>query len=99
MRREGLPLDVIGYDKAISACEKGAQWQQALSQFNEMCEKALSPTGTSYNAFISVCMKGVSEMRRECLLLGVISHNAAISACERGAQWQQAVSLFNEMCG
>ncbi|CAK0858205.1 unnamed protein product [Prorocentrum cordatum] len=37
---------IIGYNAGISACQKGAQWQQALSLLREAVESELEPDGT-----------------------------------------------------
>ena len=34
-----MKLDVISYNAAISACEKGGQWEQAVSLLKEMQDK------------------------------------------------------------
>ena len=38
---------VIGFSAAISACEKGVQWEQALTLLHQMCA-----TGTTTYVFI-----------------------------------------------
>ena len=39
MGREGVELDTLTYNAAISACEKGGQWERALGLLEEMwCE-------------------------------------------------------------
>ena len=44
---------VISYNAAISACEKGPQWQQALSVLAAVQKTAVLPCVISYNAAIS----------------------------------------------
>ena len=41
--------------------------------------------------------KGYSETQEAGVTRNVISFHAAISACEEGGQWQQALSLLAEM--
>ena len=53
-----LEPSVISYSAGISACEKGEQWQRALSLLDEMREAKLEPEVISYNAGISACVKG-----------------------------------------
>ena len=98
--------DIIVYNAAISACEKGGQWQQALNLFRAMPKAKAIPDSISYNAAISACEKGSQWQQAlnlfEAVLRAkgtptVISHNAAISACHRGHQWQQALLLFEAM--
>ncbi|CAK0840714.1 unnamed protein product [Prorocentrum cordatum] len=43
MRAASLEPDVISYNSGISACEKGEQWQCALSLLGEMWSIKLEP--------------------------------------------------------
>ncbi len=36
MRSSGVPADMVNFNEAISACEKGQQWQRALELLEEM---------------------------------------------------------------
>ncbi len=55
MRRSQLAANVISYNSAISACEKGHQWEQASSLLQEMRSSWLEPNVVSYGAAISAC--------------------------------------------
>ena len=44
-----------------------------------------------------VALELLEEMQRRCLLPNVITYSAAISACEKGQQPQQAMQLLNQM--
>ena len=57
-RSSQLEPDVISYNSAISACEKGQQWQQALMLFSEMGQQHVVPNVVTHNAAISACEKG-----------------------------------------
>jgi pentatricopeptide repeat domain-containing protein 1 len=59
MKTQGLQPDVISYNAAISACEKGLQWEKALHFLSEMRTQGLQPDVISYNAAISACEKGL----------------------------------------
>ncbi|CAK0829746.1 unnamed protein product [Prorocentrum cordatum] len=50
--------DVICYNARISVCEKGEQWQRALSLFSEMWQARLEPDVISYSASIRACEAG-----------------------------------------
>ncbi len=58
MQAKGLTPDVITYNAAISACDKGRQWQEALRLVYEMLAKGLTPDVITYNAAIFACEKG-----------------------------------------
>ena len=58
MRQRGLEPDVITYSAAISACEKGSQWERALELLDEMRQRGLEPDVITYSAAISACEKG-----------------------------------------
>eukprot|EP00973_Karenia_brevis_P034680 4785837-Karenia_brevis.AAC.1 len=58
MCSRGLSPDVISFSAAISACEKGGQWQRVAPLLNEMRSRGLSPDVISFNGAISACKKG-----------------------------------------
>ena len=102
----GVDPDVITYNAAISACEKGWQWERALELLEEMKSSGIEPDVISYSAAISACEKGgqweralelLEEMKSRGIEPNVISYNAAISACEKGGQWERALELLEEM--
>ena len=49
---------MISYSAAISACEKGQQWDQALSLLPEMWSSWLQPNVINYNSATSAYEKG-----------------------------------------
>ena len=55
MWRSRLEPNVISYSSATSACEKGQQWEQALSLLPEMQSSRLEPDVISYSSAISAC--------------------------------------------
>ena len=66
--------NVFTYSATISACEKGGQWERALSLFRQMREEGVQPNGISYCATLAACDKGgqweialalLKEMREE----------------------------------
>ena len=48
----------MSFSAAISACEKGKQWEGALGLLQEMVHQLLTPDVVSFNASISACEKG-----------------------------------------
>ena len=54
----GLAPGVTSYNAAISACEKGQQWQRALELLEEVRAAGLAPGVIRYIAEITACEKG-----------------------------------------
>ena len=50
--------DVVSYNAAISACEKGKQWEGALTLLQEMVRLVITPGVVSFSAATSACEKG-----------------------------------------
>ena len=59
MPRWALQPDVISCSAAISACEKGAEWETAFGLLQEMLGRSLQPGLFSCDAAISACEKGI----------------------------------------
>merc|ERR1712151_1120289 len=80
--------DVISFSAAISACEKGGQWERALSLLEEMRDMSVTRNVISFSAAISACEKGGQWERAlsvfECLSandkFNMISFNAILDA-------------------
>ncbi|CAJ1396510.1 unnamed protein product [Effrenium voratum] len=96
--------DLISYSSAISAAEKGGQWEVALSLLTSV--EDMSPDVICYSSAISACEKG-SQWRMALLLLtrmgsrkvtpNLISYNSAISACEKAGQDEAALAVLAEL--
>merc|ERR1712070_915880 len=54
-RRSHVEPNVVSYSAAISACEKGQQWEDALSLLDDVQGSFLVPDVVSFNAAISAC--------------------------------------------
>ena len=66
MRGGRVQRDTITYNSAISACEKGEQWQQALELFERMRGECVQRNTCTYSAAISACeKKGVVKQLQE----------------------------------
>ena len=81
---------------AISACEKGSQWEIASSLLGGMAEQQVLPDCISYTGVISCCHKNslwiaalclLSEMQGVSISADTIAYNAAISASARAGVW------------
>ena len=50
--------DVVSCNAAMSACEKGEQWEEALRLLEELPHRSLMPSVVSCSAAMSACEKG-----------------------------------------
>ena len=66
--------DAITYSAAISACEKGNEWEKALVLFASIHQAKLQIGTTVSSATISACGKG-SEWVRAIQLLGTMAQD------------------------
>eukprot|EP00613_Pedinella_sp_CCMP2098_P060822 CAMPEP_0171986624 /NCGR_PEP_ID=MMETSP0993-20121228/274965_1 /TAXON_ID=483369 /ORGANISM="non described non described, Strain CCMP2098" /LENGTH=289 /DNA_ID=CAMNT_0012639535 /DNA_START=27 /DNA_END=896 /DNA_ORIENTATION=+ len=106
MQERGVEPNAVSYNAAISACEKGRQWEKAVGLINSMHNRGVEPNVISYSAAISACEKGgqwekavelLNSMQDRGVEPNVISYSAAISACGKCGQWEKAVELLNSM--
>ena len=58
MLHGSLTPDVVSHNAAISACEKGKHWEEALRLLQDMLQRSLTPSVVSHSASISACEKG-----------------------------------------
>ncbi|CAE8713695.1 unnamed protein product, partial [Polarella glacialis] len=95
MSQNGLNPDEISHNAALSACEKGRQWQVALYLLSA---REIVADQISYNAVISACGKASQLPVAMAILWRMplcrimpdeISYSAAISAASQSGQWQQ----------
>ena len=88
---------VVTYGAAISACEKGGEWELACSIFHSSLSDACTPNTITMDSCISAGEKA-GQWQLALQVLGSmcsfqvekvdVSCNAAISACEKAARWQ-----------
>ena len=98
LRTDGNGLGPFSDPARIGACEKGGQWQLALSLFQNMSSVKVIPGVISYSAAISACEKSgqwqhalrlFQHMPDAKVSPNVIGYcSATIGACEKGGQWQ-----------
>ncbi len=53
MLQRSLAPDVVSHSAAISVCEKGTHWEEALGLLQEMLQRSLAPDVVSRIAAIS----------------------------------------------
>ena len=92
----GVALDVISFSAAMSACEQGEQWQQALSLLRERSVVKLESDIMSYTTW-QPAMSPLSEMWVVKLKPSIMSHSPTTSACEKRRRLQPALPLLSEM--
>ena len=61
MMQHKLESDTTTYNAAISACEKGGEWETALQFFGQMAQSDAQANTITFNAAI-----GASERSSEC---------------------------------
>ena len=96
---------LVAYNSALSACEKGSQWETALLLLFQLDEVLLQPDVVTCSAAISSCESSRHwEMAlilftsfREQTSPDVIIYGSIIAACEKGKAWQEAFLLFQYM--
>ena len=69
MLQRSLAPDVVSHSAAISACEKGKHWEEALRLLQEMLQRSPAPNVVSRNAAISACENFKCEYWAEALHL------------------------------
>merc|ERR1711924_215713 len=97
--------DVISFNAAISACEKGRKWECALELLETMSGRGVKPNVVSFNAVISACEKGrkweraldlLENMRARRVEPDLISFKAAIGALSAAGLDDDALELYAE---
>ncbi|CAE8623607.1 unnamed protein product [Polarella glacialis] len=98
--------DIVSYSAALSGCEKGKQWEKALSLLVEMREQGLPLETIAFSAAISACEGArrwdfaiwlLEEMVLDSAAPNSVTYTSAIGSCARAAQWTWAILLLDEM--
>lgn len=106
MKSKNMPVTVVSYGSAISACEKGLQYRQCLEYLDEMTEMGIKKNVIIFGAAMSCMEKScradigfqlMERMRLEDVAPNVHIYNSAISACARCNLWEKGYELFEEM--
>ena len=108
MRRNEVLPNVVTYNSVINVCEKGLQWQLALQTFSEVKEEisvdlilyssVISACGTASAWLIALHLFHESQVDKTTDAEATeVATVAAITACERGCQWQFALQLLHTM--
>jgi pentatricopeptide repeat protein len=106
MKSKNMPVTVVSYGSAISACEKGLQYRQCLEYLDEMTEMGIRKNVIIFGAAMSCMEKScradigfqlMDRMKIEDVAANVHIYNSAISACARCNLWNKGFELFKEM--
>jgi pentatricopeptide repeat protein len=106
MKMKNMPITVVSYGSAISACEKGQQYRQCLEYLDEMTEMGIKKNVIIFGAAMSCMEKScradiafqlMERMKLEDVAPNVHIYNSAISACARCNLWEKGYELFKEM--
>jgi pentatricopeptide repeat protein len=106
MKMKNMPVTVVSYGSAISACEKGLQYRQCLEYLDEMTEMGIKKNVIIFGAAMSCMEKScradiafqlMERMKLENVAPNVHIYNSAISACARCNLWEKGYELFKEM--
>lgn len=93
---------------AISACDRGGQWQKALEYFDKMDQMRIPRDAITYSATISSLGKGkqwegalrvFDHMKKSGIKADVVTCCSLINALEKSGQWEMAEALFYHMKG
>ncbi|CAE8623684.1 unnamed protein product, partial [Polarella glacialis] len=86
--------DVVSYNAAVNACEKGRTWERAIGLVQEMLRGGgVAPDIITFNSAISACEKAqqweialslVAVLTSQGLSPDRVTFNAALSACSGG---------------
>ena len=99
MREQRVQPNVITYNAAMSACEKGDSWQSAFSLFAEMVNLNISHSVVSYGAAIAACRRASDWERALDLVWKLdapnhIIYSSAMEALLEAERWQLALVLW-----
>ena len=84
---------------AISACEKGGQWEKALDLFKDMRSQGIKPNVITYSATISACFN--SHKLKEALKLlqdGQANGHFPRFSQQQSSKWDLHGFTFSESC-
>eukprot|EP00973_Karenia_brevis_P043851 6073106-Karenia_brevis.AAC.1 len=94
MCSRGLSHNVISFSAAISACDKGVEWQHLVPMLDHLRSLAIFVWQKCWQRQRLAPL--IDEICSRCLLPNVISFSTAISACEIGAQWQRVAPVLDQ---
>jgi pentatricopeptide repeat protein len=106
MPAHGVTPNVVSFNAAIGACEKGEQWQLALGLLDEMPRRSIQPDSITYNQVIMACAAGqqwemslamLREMPGRGMVPAATAYSSLIAACGHAQQGELALELRKEV--
>eukprot|EP00434_Breviolum_minutum_P027764 symbB.v1.2.024559.t1/scaffold2334.1/size145401/1 len=102
LRHEELEVNIIHYNCAICAAERGDAWRFAIKTLAETRQLSVLPDVVSFNTVLSSAMRQwrdalltLQTMEAESLQISAISINSVLSASEKSSAWETALLLFS----
>ena len=89
---------LVSFNSLISCLEKAGQWQLAVLTLLGMADPSNGNPATAATAATATTAATASASTVPCVHPDLLTFNAAISSCEKGAQWQWAIQIFDMMC-
>lgn len=93
---------VYAFSAAINACAESGRWQHAMVLLKSMESVGPAPNAVTYIAAMHGCLKADQYTKKKRLSTTSLvpdsgAYTSAISACERGQRWWEAVQLLDDM--
>eukprot|EP00439_Symbiodinium_sp_Y106_P060337 s3439_g8.t3 len=95
--------NVVVFNSAISACQKGNSEEAALSLLQTLDSASVEPDVVTFNAALSACRRWAkakelrSNLRERGLVEDIYTFNSLLSLAERCRRWDFALQLLEEM--
>jgi len=98
--------NVIAFNAAISACDKGLQWERALGLLSELERRVLQPDFVSLSSSVSSCEKGwqweltialLEVMQSSTTETDGIFVSAALGACGKVGALKQVMKFVSDV--
>lgn len=98
--------DLFMYRSAISACETGGDWENAIYLLGQIEQHGYNLTTSVVTSAISACAASgrsaeviqlLDQMEAKQIPCNVWTFNAALSSCAKHGNWRDALKIFEKM--
>lgn len=102
MPKAKVAPNVVTYGAAISACDKGSQWQQSLDLLKLMVRRKVPPDRVCFSSATSACGRAMrwdhalallASMPAMQLVPDFVSRSTVVAACASALSWSKALSM------